>query len=424
MPSASKLASLAAVAALGCATPGHAAGPWISETGGADMGMAGAGRAATAFDAAVISTNPAAMASLAGDTVTVAAMPLKLEYDYRGSAATPGRAENHEGVTTLPAAYAAHHGERLSYGIGAYCGNGLSLDSGNQWDGRRAVERSGIATMNIGPAVAWSIDDRFALGAMIAAQWASPDLRLAVANDAIYYGPPVGLPDGQLKVSRDSWSMAGQLGLTYQPRAGTRIGATWTAPVDHSGAVDVDASHVHPVLAMLLPADGAARLEFTLPQQVLIGAAHELRPDTLIAFGAAWQDWSELGDARFKLAGNSSPLFPAGLQDTWGASLGARHAFGPHWAASTGINYESSPATDRGVPAYFPVAEQWKLAAGIERSFGESLTVRGALSVILQGDARIAQSQHPLPLPGIPQFTGRYVDTRVYLLGLAADFRL
>ena len=91
---------------------------------------------------------------------------------------------------------------------------------------------------------------------------------------------------------------------------------------------------------------------------------------------------------------------------------------------SAGISYESSPATDGGVPAYFPVAEQWRWAVGLEHDVNDVLRLRGALVVMLQGDAHVVQTQHPLPLPGIPDFTGSYQDTRVYLLSLAAGYRL
>jgi long-subunit fatty acid transport protein len=138
----------------------------------------------------------------------------------------------------------------------------------------------------------------------------------------------------------------------------------------------------------------------------------------------SWQDWSTFGESRLHLPGQSAPLFARGLQDTWGASVGVRRPFGERWTASAGVNYESSPGTDGGVPAYFPVAEQWRLAAGAERSINDALRLRAGLSVVFQGDAEVVQLTHPLPLPGIPPLTGAYEDTLVYVIALAADFML
>jgi len=419
------LAASGATAVLAFASPCWGAGPWLSESGGADTGMAGAGRAALALDAASLAGNPAAIGGLAdGTSVTVAALPLRLDYEFHGSEATPASATNEEGVIVLPAAYAVHRNDRISYGLGAYSYLALSFDSGAKWTGARAIEHAGLATFNIAPAVAWAVNDRWTVGAAVAAQRAAPEARLAVGNDDIHYGPPSGLPDGRLKLSGDSWAAGGQLGVTWEGEGGARVGLAWTAPVDHSVAVDLAANGIHPVLAPMLPPDGAARIVFTVPQQLLLGVAGASDDGTLWSFGASWQDWSALGPARLQLPTTSSPLFPGGMQDTWGASVGVRREVSDRWAASAGVDYESSPATDRGVPIYFPVAEQWRIAAGAERRFSESLRMRAALSVVLQGDAKVVQESHPMPLPGVPPLTGRYTDTCVYLVSLAADFAL
>jgi long-chain fatty acid transport protein len=418
------LTALVGVAACAFAAPCWSAGPWLAETGGADSGLAGAGRAALALDAAALASNPAAIGGLPGTTITAAAMPVELDFDFRGSAATPATATNHEGVKVIPALYATSRSDRFSFGLGAYSYLGLSFDLGSQWPGRRVIEQAGLATFNIAPTVAWQATDRLVVGASLAAQLAEPQARLALASDVMFYGPPAGLPDGQLELSGQSWALGGQLGLAYAPTDRLRFGLAWTAPVDHSVRFDVSAKGLHPVLATLLPPDDAARLELTVPQQVLLGLARQLDNGTMAALGLSWQDWSRFGDARLKLPGQSAPMITSGLQDTWGISVGVRRSFGDDWAGSAGVSYESNPATDGGVPVYFPVAEQWQIAAGAERSLSDTLRVRANLSVRLQADAQIVQTTHPLPLPGRPPLTGTFADTRVYMLALAADFTL
>jgi long-chain fatty acid transport protein len=420
----SLLAASIAVALIAFATPCWGAGPWLSATGGADMGMAGAGRAAMSLDASAVAANPAAIAGLADSTVTAAAMPLELDFEFHGSDATPASATNHQGISTVPALYAVYRSDRLTLGVGAYSYLGLSFDAGNQWEGRRVIEQAGLTTLNIAPAVAWRATDRLSIGASVAAQVAEPEARFALSNDSMLYGPPAGLADSQVELSGRSWATGGQLGLTYQATDALRLGLAWTAPVDHSVPLDITAKGLHPVLATLMPPDGAAKLDFTLPQQLLLGACHQLDSRTLVALGLAWQDWSTFGESKLKLPGSSSPMIAGGLQDTWGASIGARRTFGDDWAGSIGLGYESNPATKSGVPAYFPVAEQWVIAAGAERRINDALRLRAELSVILQGDANVEQLTHPLPLPGIPQLTGKYEDTRVYMIALAADFTL
>ncbi len=388
------------------------------------MGMAGAGRAAMSLDATSLAANPAAMARLSGTTMTAAAMPFELDYVFRGSAESPANATNQEGVIVVPALFAVHRAHRLAYGIGVYSYFGLAFDSGNQWAGRRVIEKAGIATLNIAPSIAWEATDRLIFGVSVAAQMVEPTARIAVANDADFYGPPVGLPDGQLELNGQSWAAGGQLGLTYALTESSTIGLAWTAPVGHTVAFDVSAKYLHPVLAILLPPDEASKLDITLPQQLLLGFARQASDDTTLALGLSWQDWSEFGQSRLKLPGYSAPMIASGLQDTWGASIGVRHAFGNGWAAATGVSYDSNPATTGGTAVYFPVAEQWRIAAGAEHALTEAWRLRAELSVVMQGDADVVQLTHPLPLPGIPPLTGTYGNTRVYMLAIAADFTL
>lgn len=411
------------VAALFATAPGHAAGPWLVDTGGLDMGMAGAGRAATAGDAAAMAANPASLQTLDGSSGTAAVVPLALQYRFRGSDGFAGRATNHEELAVLPAAYFAAQRERWTFGLGAYTSFGLAFDSGEDWGGERVVEHAGLATYNVGPAVAWSLSDRLSFGGSLVAQWARPELQAAVASDAAWFGPPSGLPDGRVRLSGDDWAPAGQVGVSFEPGAGLRLGAAWTAPVKHTVPFDVDSDNLHPVLATMLPHDGSTRLDFTLPQQVLLGASHVSDRGTTVAWSLNWQDWSQFGDARYRMPGSVAPVFPDGLVDTWGTSLGVRHPLANRWTASAGVAYESSPAPDGGLPAYFPAAEQWKIALGVEHELSDAVQLRAVASVVLQGDAAVTQHRYPVPLPGVPEFSGTYEDTRVYALGLAVDFK-
>lgn len=418
---AATLASCA-LAMASCPVDSQAAAAWLQETGGADTGMAGAGRAALSLDAASLAGNPASIAALRGATVTTAAMPFELELEFHGDGPTPARARDRSATSTVPALYAARSDGRLAYGFAAYSYLGMSFDLGEHWSGRRVIEGAGLSTLNLAPAIAWSATDRVTVGASAGAQLMRYDATMAVANDAMYYGPPGDLADGQLQLGGSSWAPAGQLGVTYRATDRLQLGASWTAPVSHSATSDVTARRVHPVLGMVLPDDGDVALHVMLPQQLLLGAAWQPSQDTLLAAGATWQDWSALGAATLEMPGGTSTMFPAGLRDTWGASLGVRQSLNDLWSLTAGLGYESSPAPPQGVPAYFPVADQWRLAAGAERVFGDDLRLRLMVSVLRQGDAQVTQAEHPVPLPGIGPLTGRYANARAYMLGFATDF--
>jgi long-chain fatty acid transport protein len=396
---------------------------WLTESGGADMAMASAGRAAFATDSTTIAANPAGMLALSGSTVSVVVMPIGLDLQFQGDGETPGNAVNEQGTVPTVSAFAASHAGRWALGLGAYGNIGLGCDFGNEWSGRRAIEDAELRSVNLAPAVAYSLNDRLGVGASIGAQYADAKAGMAVSGEAIYYGPPVDLPDGQLQMTGHSWAPVANLGLVYATDDGTRLGLAWTSTVDHSLDLDVRASAVHPLLAGMLQQQGAAQLEVSLPQQFTLSAARQVAPATLVAASIGWQQWSGFGDARLRIAGQGRPMFEDGLDDTWNVAVGLRHSLDPRWTLATGIAYDSDPSSNGTMPIFFPMAEQLRVAAGADYRYSEALLLRVALSVISQGDVRVAQHAHPVPLPGIPAVTGTISGSRLYALAFTADYR-
>ena len=388
------------------------------------MAMASAGSAAFATDPTTIASNPAGMVALGGTAASVVVMPIRMSLDFHGSDETPGSAVNEQGTMPTMSAFAMRQQGRWAMGLGAYGNVGLGCDFGKEWSGRRAIEDAQLRSINLVPAIAYRLTDRMDVGASIGAQYADVQAGMAVSSEAIYYGPPLDLPDGQLRMSGHSWAPVENLGAVYRPGAGTIIGLAWTSGVTHSMDLEVRANGIHPMLAGMLGQQGTATLDFRLPQQLTLSAAHQVSPDTLLAASIGWQQWSRFGHARLDVAGQQAPMFEDGLSDTWSAAIGLRHRLDPRWTLATGIAYDSDPAPASGtMPIYFPMAEQFRIAAGADYRFSEALLLRVALSVINQGKVRVAQDTYPVPLPGIPNVTGTISGSRVYVLGVTADYR-
>ncbi len=398
--------------------PCQAAGAWLTEAGGTDMGMAGAGRAAMSQDAAALAANPAAIGGLPRTTMTVALMPLALDLEFRGHADPADSVTNDSSVIPAGSLFGVYRAERLSLGAGLYSYMGLGFDLGNEWAGRRLIERADLTTFNVAPSVAWRLTDRLHLGASLAAQYASTRAELAVGNDGSFYGPPFGLPEGQIELSGNSWAGVAHLGLLFQATPDTSFGIAWTSGAEHSIDQHVDPRHVHPVLVALIPP--RVELELTLPQQLTLSASTAFSPTTTLAVSTGWQDWSVMGGSSLSTRA-SAPLFPDGLHDTWHASVGIRRQLRAPWTLTAGIAYDSDPSVNDDMPAYFPTAEQTRLAGGIEYKLSENHTLRAAFSVVDQGKVRVERGAYPIPLPGTEPVQGSFSPGRIYVLAVAAD---
>ncbi len=139
---------------------------------------------------------------------------------------------------------------------------------------------------------------------------------MAVANDATFYGPPVGLPDGQLELNGQSWAAGGQLGLTYAP----------TETIDDRARLDGAGRSRRRVRHLCEgPASGAGHAAATRrsrqssTSRCRSSSCWDLRTrqtnETTLALGLSWQDWSEFGESKLKLPGYSAPMIrerPAG----------------------------------------------------------------------------------------------------------------
>lgn len=400
-----------------------AAGAWITENGGPDMAMASAGRAAIATDGSTIAANPAGLARLAQPGLVVAVLPAKLDLEFHGTGDTAGRARNESPAIPMASAFAATRSGRWAAGFGAYSNVGLGCDFGDDWVGRRVIQQAELRTLNLAPAVAYRLSDRLDIGASVGAQYASASASVAAGNDALYFGPPAGLADGQLRMNGDAWAPVSSVGLAYRGEGGTTLGVAWTSAVDQAMDLTVRASGLHPVLGGLLQQQGPATLDVRMPQQVTASLTRPVGHGTLLAASAGWQQWSDFGESRLRIAGRASPLFEHGLADTWSVALGLEHALNPRWTIAGGMAWDSDPSRDGTMPIYFPVAEQLRIAAGLGFRASDSLRLRMSASIIDQGVIRIDQASHPLPLPGIPPLTGTVRDSRIYVLGFTADYR-
>lgn len=429
MPAPARSCTSALIGALSCTAllspgAGHAAAAWLTETGGADTSMAGAGRAAMSFDSAALAANPAAIAGLHGTQATVALLPVKLDFDFRGAGSTPGSAHNEAAATPSGSLFVVHDLGRISLGLGVYSYAGLGYDYGDDWVGRYSIEHARLKTATVAGAAAYHLTDRLDVGATVGAQYADIDAAAGVNSSAALYGPPADLPDGRVTLHGSEWAPAGSVGLLYRATDSTRVGLAWTAPVSHTVPLDMRASGLHPVLSTLVPQTSAGEFEFTLPQQVTLGATTQVTPATLVGLEVGRQDWSAFGHSTMTMMGQPLRILPDGLQDTWNVAAGFRHQLDPSWNVSAGVAYDSSPARRSTVPAYFPVAEQWRFSTGVERRFSDGMVVRGALSVIDMGDVRVSQDRVAWPLPGAGDLSGTVSGSRAYVFCVASDFAM
>ncbi len=168
----------------------QAGGLYLYEIGSADVGLAAAGYAARAQDAATAFTNPAGMTRLKQPSLLAGAQPMYLHMDFSADGNTNAprsgrRTASGDTNGWMPAGglfYVHPVNDRLALGLAMAGYFGLALDYQDDWVGRYYVQEATLQAAGIQPAIAWKINDQWSVGAGVAVLYGILDEKMAVNN--------------------------------------------------------------------------------------------------------------------------------------------------------------------------------------------------------------------------------------------------
>ena len=274
----------------------QAGGLYLYELGNSDVGTAAAGWAARAQDAATVFTNPAGMTRLKKSELLAGTQPLYMHVEFSSDSKTTTTGKDGDASTWLPAGglYYAHDLlPRLKLGISAVGYFGLGLDYEDGWVGRYYVQEVKLQALGVQPALAYRVTDWLSFGAGVVALYGVLEEKVAVNN----IGPNEA--DGKLKIEDSDLTYQVNLGVLVEPRKGTRFGLTYLSEGDLEFKDKPDFSNLGPGLEAILRANGLLdaeiKIEFTMPQALMLSAYHELTDHLAIMGNLGWQDWSQFG---------------------------------------------------------------------------------------------------------------------------------
>ena len=234
----------------------QAGGLLLYETGTPEVGLAAAGWAARAQDAATVATNPAGMTRLQGDELLLGAQLLygNAGFTVDSQTSTPGGdGDNPIGWFPGASAYYSHsHSDRLKYGLAFYGNFGLALDYGDDWAGRYHFQNGALLGVTIAPTVAYKLTDKLSIGGALNLMYGYFSAEAAVNNLA------PGLADGGLEISDSQWGFGGNFGMMYEFNTATRVGLQYTTEIALDFSDTVDFTGLGPGLTAVLRAGWGA----------------------------------------------------------------------------------------------------------------------------------------------------------------------
>ncbi|QJI21130.1 MULTISPECIES: OmpP1/FadL family transporter [unclassified Pseudomonas] len=372
-----------------------ASGFALNEQSISGMGSGFAGRSSAAEDASTVFGNPAGMARLKGEQVSVGGATLFAKSDISHTRSTFGGQEDGDmvPVTTVPMGYYVKPiDEHWAFGVGFYVPFGLMTDYGSGFAGRYYANKSEVTTLTFQPTVSYAFNEKVSIGVGPTINRISGELSGMVPNPL-----SPGRNDGKLKSTGDDTALGFNVGILVQATDRTRLGMTYHSKVSYR----LDAkTKVTDGLFSVLGVSGRsydASLEVDTPESVDMSLTHQLDDDWTLYAGSTWTRWSRFKELTSETKG-LPPLLNAQLgsvteeqnwHDTWAHAIGAAYKLNDQWVLRSGFSVDQSPTnnTDRG--PRIPTGDRKVFSVGAGWTPVDNVTIDVAYSYLWEESVQI-----------------------------------
>lgn len=339
------------------AAPSAATGLYVRVRDSLGTGLATAGGSARAEDASTVFFNPAGMALLPESMIQAGIELIGFESRIanRGATATtlgtgsvpmpyPGHDDEGGGPTPVPHFYYVRPiTKMLAVGVAVTAPFGLAVNYSSQWFGRYDSYRNRLTTLELAPAISWSLTKEWSIGAGLNVQFADASLVNAIPN---VFNPsgPTPETDGRAKLKGQGWALGYNVGVHYHPSAATRIGAHYRSSMRHE--LDGDAG-VSGLTGALATANGTTGTEtvFRLPWIFTAGIAHQISSHWTLLAEVQRFGWSKFDTIKVKFDNGTEVLRPQRFHNNTSVSVGV--VFKPDtngpWTFRAGARLDQTP---------------------------------------------------------------------------------
>lgn len=328
-----------------------------------DLGTDAAGGAALAQDATTAYTNPAGLIRLQNQQIAASALGITTTIKFNGTMNNPGlpgfgtpvsetgSAKSTAGAIIPAFYYALPIADRWAFGLSVNTPFGLGDDYSENAITRYDVTYTQLASIDIGPSIAYKLTDKFSIGA-------GPDVvYFRLLSQAMSRTQPFTTQDSQSKMDLSSWGYGWHAGVLYQFTPQTRAGLTY-----HSQVVEQleGTSKFYANGGALNGYSVSSNTQSTLPLPPIttLSAYHDFCNNWATMASIEYQQWSVYRHDRITnlaypaaLTGPINVLVPRNWQDTFRYAAGATYQLTPRWLLRAGTDYETGPSVEstRGV---------------------------------------------------------------------------
>ncbi len=369
----------------------HAAGFYIQESSVSALGSAFSGSVSSIDDASTVYFNPAGMTDLSGRQVSAGIhllMPKSELTDtgstFGGGAVGGGNGPNPYDATPVPNLYFAapiDDESRLWAGVGFNAPFGLANNYGQSYFGRFDSTETSLTVLNLSPVVAYKLNDMFSVGGGVDIQYARAKLRSRAT---------VGGPVGSSELEGDDVSVGYNLGVTFKPMDGTRIGAHYRSGIDQTLDGDINLTGG---TGADFSTSGSADLN--LPDIATLGITQDVAEDWRVMGQLSWYGWSNFETIRaVNDAGTTLSNTPQNYKNTLAFSVGGEYDWTDQWTFRAGYQYDPTPTQDGFRTTRTPDGDRNWFTAGSTYKYNERMSFDFAAAYIDVGNEEISVTRN------------------------------
>ncbi len=401
--------------------PVFAAGFQINEISPGLQGDALAGAAAASNDVTAMFFNPATLATLQQNQAYLGGSEILPSVSMKDASVihtvnVPGIPPSSITATVLGQNYQSNIGQstfvpdgyigfrindRLAAGLAIVAPFGLITNYYENSVIRFAADYSAVKSIDLNPAIAYTINDHWALGIGFQAQY----LRATFSN---FNGPYTGISDIDALIAPthptylkgDGWGYGYTLGILYRPDLCTRIGLGYRSQI--SEQLDGDGQQYTspggtvpaPSQNFLFNAQTSVRASVKTPAVLTLSGARDVSPAWTVKASIAYNFWDSFNQLSIKMpeAFATNSTIQTGWRNSWFGSLGADYRATDQWTLRGGLAYDQTPTTSLRDPR-IPDNDRYWLALGATYQMNKHLSIDGAYEYIYIKDQKVNVTQ-------------------------------
>lgn len=302
------------------------------------LGRSFAGVGIMGDDYSAIAYNPAGMMLVKRNGMQAGLTMVNLKSDIEGLQTAAGKKAKMDFYAPVPNFFAQYNlNDRLSVGLGVYAPFGLKTHYKSNWFASDDAILSKLDIIDIAPAVAYKVTDKWSIGATFIARYIYGHMTNSI--NPVYGG---GKSDFEL----DGWTVSGVLGTMYEFSPDTRVGFSWRM----RSTQQVKGDHEIYENTFGFNQVGTGWASPALPETFTVSAYHKYKQ-----FGfsgaARWTHWSQSfpeftmkSDTNLfqNLGGRKTSVY--NYDNSWTLTAGVDYYYNKSWTFRMGTGWDESPA--------------------------------------------------------------------------------